>query len=256
VERELILNTPRVVRITQGFAERQQLPMRRCVRIMSTGMASFQENASRAGLANMDALDSYCYHVAGVVGEMLTDLFCVHDPRIDAQRSKLHRLAVSFGQGLQMTNILKDVWEDYARGACWLPRELFNRDDFSLAQMTPGTRDPAFVQGYEMLLAMARGHLANALEYTLAVPAEQTGIRRFCLWALGMAVLTLRSIHANPGFSSAAQVKISRRAVATTMQVTNVCVKRDWLLRGMFTTLTRTLPTPHRAILKKVAALR
>ena len=97
VERDLVLNTPRVVRITHEFDERQQLPMRRCVRIMSNGMALFQENASRAGLADMSALDSYCYHVAGVVGEMLTDLFCVHDARIAAQRPRLQKLAVSFG---------------------------------------------------------------------------------------------------------------------------------------------------------------
>jgi farnesyl-diphosphate farnesyltransferase len=243
-ERELVLNTPRVVRITHGFEERQQVPMRRCVRIMSNGMASFQENASRAGLADMAAMDSYCYHVAGVVGEMLTDLFCVHDARIAAQRSRLQTLAVSFGQGLQMTNILKDVWEDYARGACWLPRELFDSDEFSLSRMSPGTRDPAFVRGYEILVATARGHLANALEFTLAMPADQTGIRRFCLWAVGMAVLTLRSIHATPGFRSATQVKISRRAVTTTIQVTNLCVKRDWLLRGVFDAFTRALPSP------------
>ena len=242
VERDLILNTPRVVRITHSFAQRQQRPMRRCVRIMSTGMAAFQQNASRAGLADMAALDSYCYHVAGVVGEMLTDLFCVHDARIDAQRSRLQSLAVSFGQGLQMTNILKDVWEDYARGACWLPRDLFDGEDFSLLRMSPGTLDPAFVRGYEMLVAVARGHLANALEFTLAMPDDQTGIRRFCLWAVGMAVLTLRRIHATPGFRAAAQVKISRRAVAATIQVTNLCVKRDWMLRSMFRTFTRTLP--------------
>ena len=245
-ERDLVLNTPRVVRITHGFDECQQLPMRRCVRIMSNGMASFQENASRAGLADMAAMDSYCYHVAGVVGEMLTDLFCVHDARIKAQRSRLQALAVSFGQGLQMTNILKDVWEDYARGACWLPRELFDSGEFSLSRMSPGTRDPAFVQGYEMLLAVARGHLANALEFTLAIPADQTGIRRFCLWAIGMAVLTLRRIHATPGFRSSSQVKISRRAVATTIQVTNLSVKRDWLLRGMFDAFTRSLPSTAR----------
>ncbi|MFT5175037.1 MAG: farnesyl-diphosphate farnesyltransferase [Gammaproteobacteria bacterium] len=241
-ERDLVLNTPRVVRITHAFAPGQQQPMRRCVRIMSTGMASFQEDASRAGLADMAALDSYCYHVAGVVGEMLTDLFCVHDTRIDAQRARLQSLAVSFGQGLQMTNILKDVWEDYARGACWLPQDLFDRGDFSLLQMSPGTRDPVFVQGYETLVAVARGHLANALEFTLAMPDDQTGIRRFCLWAVGMAVLTLRRIHATPGFRGAAQVKISRRAVAATIQMTNLCVKRDWMLRGMFRTFTHTRP--------------
>ncbi len=241
-ERELVLNTPRVVRITHGFDERQQQPMRRCVRIMSSGMASFQEKASRAGLVDMAAMDSYCYHVAGVVGEMLTDLFCVHDARLDARRGHLRQLAVSFGQGLQMTNILKDVWEDYARGACWLPRDLFDNEDFCLSQMTPGTTHPAFVQGYETLLGVARGHLANALEFTLAIPADQVGMRRFCMWAVGMAVLTLRKIHATPGFRTGTQVKISRRSVATTIKMTNLCVKRDRLLRAMFDTLTRTLP--------------
>jgi farnesyl-diphosphate farnesyltransferase len=244
-ERELVLNTPRVVRVTRDLDERQQAPMRRCVRIMSRGMARFQDGASREGLADVAEMDSYCYHVAGVVGEMLTELFCVHDPAIACQRQRLLGLAVSFGQGLQMTNILKDVWEDFARGACWLPRDVFRESGFELARMSPGTRDPRFLEGYSTLVAVARGHLANALEYTLAIPRAQPGIRRFCLWALGMAVLTLRRIHATPGFSAAAQVKISRRAVAATVRVTDLCVRRDWLLRALFEGFTRALPSPR-----------
>ncbi len=49
---------------------------------------------------------------------------------------------------------------------------------------------------------MAHAHLRNALSYTLLIPAHETGIRRFCLWAIGLAVLTLRKIAANPGFTS------------------------------------------------------
>jgi farnesyl-diphosphate farnesyltransferase len=243
-ERELVLNTPRVVRVTHALDERQQAPMRRCVRIMSRGMAQFQEGASRSGLADMAALDSYCYHVAGVVGEMLTELFCVHDRAIARQRQRLLTLAVSFGQGLQMTNILKDVWEDFARGACWLPRDVFRASGFDLGALAPGTRDARFVEGYAALVAVARGHLSNALDYTLAIPPEQAGIRRFCLWALGMAVLTLRRIHASPGFSTGSQVKISRRAVGATMRVTGLCVRRDWALRALFEVCTRSLPMP------------
>jgi len=241
-ERELVLNAPRVLRITGRFDERQQAAMRRCVRIMSRGMSRFQEQASRSGLADLPALDSYCYHVAGVVGEMLTELFCVHDPAIAAQRPRLLALSVSFGQGLQMTNILKDVWEDLARGACWLPRDVFRAQGFDLDDLAPGTRDPAFLNGYATLVAVARGHLANALDYTLALPAEQVGIRRFCLWALGMAVLTLRRIHSSPGFRSGMQVKISRRAVRATIRVTDLCVRRDRLLRLLFEVTTRGLP--------------
>ena len=43
------------------------------------------------------------------------------------------RLAASFAQGLQMTNILKDVWEDRSRGACWLPQEVFTRHGVDLS---------------------------------------------------------------------------------------------------------------------------
>ena len=34
-----------------------------------------------------------------------------------------------------MTNILKDVWEDRSRGACWLPQEVFERRGVDLAQL-------------------------------------------------------------------------------------------------------------------------
>ena len=107
-----------------------------------------------------------------------------------------------------------------------------------------GRRDPAFEEGYDLLVAVARGHLANALEYTLMIPSRHAGIRRFCLWALGMAVLTLRRIHDNPGFRSGAQVKISRREVGATVRVTDLCVRRDGLLRLLFETFTRRLPAP------------
>ncbi len=48
----------------------------------------------------------------------------------------LSTLAASFAQGLQMTNILKDVWEDRSRGACWLPQEVFCRHGVDLAQIS------------------------------------------------------------------------------------------------------------------------
>ena len=84
-------------------------------------MAEFQRHATAAGLNDLPHLDRYCYHVAGVVGEMLTELFCDYSAKINERRNELLPLAVSFGQGLQMTNILKDVWDDRQRGACWLP---------------------------------------------------------------------------------------------------------------------------------------
>ena len=251
-EKDLIHHTRRVIRITHGFSERQRTALARCIRIMSRGMADFQQNKTLDGLADMARMDRYCYYVAGVVGEMLTELFCAHSSEIDARRSELQKLAVSFGQGLQMTNILKDIWEDRARGACWLPREVFQRVGFDLGRLAEDYQREKFSLGLSELIGIARLHLQNALAYTLLIPGHETGIRRFCLWALGMAVLTLRKVHANRQFTSGRQVKITRRSVKAVVLVSNVSVSNDAVLKLLFGGFTRSLPVaenPPKAIL-------
>ncbi len=244
-ERELVLNTPTVVRITHSFSERQRAALKRCVRIMSQGMAQFQLNATLDGLQDVAHLDRYCYHVAGVVGEMLTELFCAHSEAVDRQRDTLLRLAVSFGQGLQMTNILKDIWEDRRRGACWLPRDVFDDVGFDISSLNSRNHDQSFQRGLTQLIAIAKVHLEDALAYTLLMPKEETGIRRFCLWALGMAVLTLRKIYRRLDFTSGQEVKISRWSVRATILATNLTVRRDTVLRFLFEYFTRPFPAPN-----------
>ena len=244
-ERDLVLNTPAVIRITHSFSERQRAALERCVRIMSQGMAQFQLNANLNGLEDVAHLDRYCYHVAGVVGEMLTELFCAHSEAIDRNRNKLLPLSVSFGKGLQMTNILKDVWEDRRRGACWLPRDIFEQVGFDLSALGADNHDERFQRGIMELIGIARLHLEDALSYTLLMPREETGIRRFCLWALGMAVLTLRKIFRRLDYTSGQEVKIARRSVKATILVTSLTVSRDALLRMLFEYFTRPLPAPN-----------
>ena len=242
-ERQLVANTPRVLRITQEFSDRQRAALVRCVRIMSHGMAEFQQSPGLKGLDDLPHLDRYCYHVAGVVGEMLTELFCDYSAEIDRHRKKLLQLAVSFGQGLQMTNILKDLWDDRARGACWLPRDVFQQSGFDLHSLEADRTNPAFRTVLNKLIGLARMHLGNALAFTLLIPRREAGIRRFCLWALGMAVLTLRRIHAHADFTSGQQVKISRRSVWATVVVTSLAVRSDVVLKALFARFTRSLPS-------------
>lgn len=241
-ERDLIANVGRVVRITESFSPRQRRAMLRCVKIMTRGMAEFQEGASLEGLDDLKHLDRYCYYVAGVVGEMLTELFCDYSDEIDARREELFALSASYGQGLQMTNILKDIWEDRSRGACWLPRSVFLAAGFDLCSLAPGRADPGFVEGLNRLIAIAGQHLSNALRYILLIPAHETGIRRFCLWALGMAVLTLRRTYTTPAFGSGQEVKISRRAVKAVVVTTSALARSDAALKILFTGLGRGLP--------------
>ncbi len=255
-EHELIRLIPRVIHITHGLDAEQREALSLCVAIMGQGMAEFQDHDLSHGLDDIAGMDSYCYYVAGVVGEMLTRLFCHYSPEIAAQRDLMMRLAVSFGQGLQMTNILKDLWDDHGRGVCWLPRSVFAAQGFDLADLKPGHNDPKFAQGFQQLIGIAHAHLRNALEYTLRIPPGETGMREFCLWALGMAMLTLRKINANLYFSDSAQVKISRRSVKAVIATSRLCRRSNILLKTAFYLAGRGLPAPDPDVLAFANAVR
>jgi farnesyl-diphosphate farnesyltransferase len=255
-ERDLVCNMERVVRVTARFREPQRAAIHRCVELMCYGMPRFQFSASLNGLATSSDLDDYCYYVAGVVGEMLTELFCDYSPQIAGERPALSTRAASFAQGLQMTNILKDVWEDRSRGACWLPQDVFARHGVILAQVSSEPFDPRFGAGFRELVGVAHAHLRNALDYTLLIPSHETGIRRFCLWAIGLAVLTLRKIERNPRFTAGAQVKVSRSAVAMTRLFTDAAGRSDRMLRSLFELAARGLPLARLTELRRPPAAR
>src|SRR6201992_2873680 len=200
-EHDLVANMERVVRVTNRLDAQQRLAIQRCVEVMAGGMHQFQQTASLRGLPRATDLDDYCYYVAGVVGQMLTELFCAYSSAISRRRAALHEVAVSFAQGLQMTNILKDVWEDRSRGACWLPQDVFARHGIDLGRIAADRPEPGFDAAMRELVGVAHAHLRNALTYTLLIPSRESGIRRFCLWAIGLAVLTLRRIVQHPGFT-------------------------------------------------------
>ena len=233
-ERELIRQTAEVVELTRRLNQTQQDALIRCVTIMSNGMCEFQNRKSLDGLHDVEELSRYCYVVAGVVGEMLTELFCDYSDEIQARRDEMMAASICFGQGLQLTNILKDIWEDKQVGSCWLPRSVFSSDDALLKELMQSKQSDKMTDGIDYLVGIARTNLDTALAYTKLIPKHEVGIRRFCLWAIGMAVLTLHKIHHNPGYDNGAQVKISRHQVWTTIKTLNVALHSNRLVSAWF----------------------
>jgi 4,4'-diapophytoene synthase len=242
-ERELIRHLPRVIRITRSFSSPQRKALQQCIRTMATGMGQFQLRDDQIGLKNLEELDQYCYYVAGVVGEMLTTLFCLHSPEIAKNHDALMASAISFGQGLQMTNILKDVWEDFQRGACWLPRRIFADEGFDLGDLRTIRNRAEFERGVQRLIGITHRHLKDALAYTLLIPKQESGIRNFCLWAIGLALLTLRKINKHRDYRAENQVKISRLSVKATILATQLTRQSDALLKFLFDLASWRLPS-------------
>jgi len=240
-ERELVSNVGKVVRMTQSFSANEQQSISRCLDRMCAGMPDFQRHKSLRGLSDLDEMNAYCYVVAGVVGEMLTELFCERCPALASKRPELMHLALSFGQGLQMTNILKDIWEDRRAETCWLPRSVFGAN-FDLSRLDELHTTAEYRRGLEQLIGIAHYHLRNALEYTRQIPAREAGIRRFCLWAIGLAVLTLRKVQKQGGTGPAQRLKISRRSVRMTVGLVNLTHFSDRALRALFGVASAGLP--------------
>ncbi len=240
-ERDLAVNVTRVARVTRTLPQRDRNAVTRCLAQMCHGMDEYGRREG-PGLRDLDDLQRYCHYVAGVVGEMLTEMFCNHGKDMQPRRAEMLGFADSFGQGLQLTNILKDVWEDLAEGRCWLPRTEFEKAGYDLAALSPNRDRGTFDAVMTELVAVAHSHLRNALRYTLLVPVAEGGIRRFCLWSIGLALSTLKRIHATPGYASGQAVKVPRRAVTAIMASASVAGRFDNGPSTLFEMWSRGLP--------------
>ena len=98
-------------------------------------------------IRDMDELVVYCDRVACAVGRMSVSVFEI-DPGIGAE------LAKSLGLALQLTNILRDVSEDWERDHIYLPSDLLRAEGVDSADLL----NPAFNTG----LAAVCDHIAEA----------------------------------------------------------------------------------------------
>jgi squalene synthase HpnC len=88
---------------------------------------------------SFERLKEYCYRVAGTVGVTCTHIFGFQD-------AKTLDLAEKLGLAFQLTNIVRDVREDYANGRVYLPEEDLARygvakSDFGRSEATLGVRE-------------------------------------------------------------------------------------------------------------------
>jgi farnesyl-diphosphate farnesyltransferase len=180
--RELIAETPFVLAAFFSLDPEAVEPIRTHVGRSALGMSGFV-SATRDGrlvLGTLEELRRYCYVVAGIVGEMLTDLFLLKRPALAAASDALRARAATFGEALQLVNILKDAADDAREGRRYLPEGV----------------------PVEEVFALARKDLGVAAEYTrlLQTGGAPRGIVEFCALPSALAFATLDRVEAEgPG---------------------------------------------------------
>ncbi|HXV87439.1 MAG TPA: phytoene/squalene synthase family protein [Gemmatimonadales bacterium] len=259
-EERLAWGSDRVLREFRGFSPAVRAAIRPWVQEMCSGMAEYAGrrtlgDAWLTEIGTLGDLDRYTYYVAGTVGHLLTDLFGLHAAAVRPSRlARLRALATSFGRGLQLTNIIKDVADDRRRGWSFVPRQLCDVCGVRPEDLQDGRHREGARQVMLALITKAKGHLTDALAYTTTIPRREYGIRMFCLSALYFAVRTLRLAEGEPRLLDPGhRVKISRAAVHRTLLAARCVAPSNTLVRGYFRLLAGNGWTGPDTVVPRVA---
>jgi len=125
--RELLARMPLVLRDFGALPLAARVGVRRHLIRSVDGMRQFvrrSDERNRLTLSDIDDLRDYCYSVAGIVGEMLTELYLVDRAELAPFAEELRNRAASFGEGLQLVNILKDAPRDAEEGRVYIPDDV------------------------------------------------------------------------------------------------------------------------------------
>ncbi|MBQ8708464.1 MAG: squalene/phytoene synthase family protein [Succinivibrionaceae bacterium] len=239
-ELDLVAELPDVVERLNSFPANISASIVTCLTIMSAGMSRQQANDV---ITTQQDLDGYCYSVAGVVGEMLAVLFMSQCPSVTRNRERFMKLSVCFGEGLQMTNILKDIWDDASRGVCWLPLNIQNHNNPEEVKSYLTSMDrEAKIKFLREKVSVTFGHLLHGVDFLLSLPRTALRIRAFCFVCSAMAFLSMRNIYNNPLFADAKEVKITREDVASVLRRAKYICFSNTLLRNYFKSIVGDIP--------------
>lgn len=107
--------------------------------------------------SNFEELEIYCYKVASVVGLIMTKIFGYSNP-------KALDYAIALGKAMQLTNILRDIKDDFSIGRIYLPKNELNTFNYTEKDIKNNIVDERFFAFMNFQITRAREYYAEASE--------------------------------------------------------------------------------------------
>ena len=153
---------PKLAGEVRNLIERYRIP----VEYFHEIIAGVEMDLDGARYKTFEELRLYCYRVASAVGLVSIEIFGYTDPNCK-------KYAVSLGLALQLTNIIRDVGEDWGNGErIYLPQEDMERFGYSIEDLKALKQNEAFRKLMVFQAERAREYYAKA---RAELPAEDTG---------------------------------------------------------------------------------
>jgi 15-cis-phytoene synthase len=130
-----VAGEPALAAPVRALTEAYRLPVEHFHEII----AGVEMDLAVAQFATWEDLRAYCHRVASVVGLVSIEIFGATDPAA-------REYALNLGLALQLTNILRDVGEDFANGGrIYLPAEDMARFGVTREDLGAGRRSESFL---------------------------------------------------------------------------------------------------------------
>lgn len=180
-EKELLKVTNSLFSDFQNLNEADKKSLSSALITMKNGMQHFNSANNELRLKNLKEVNQYCFFVAGIIGELLTN-FISSFTKVNYSHT-VYVNSFHFGLFLQKINILKDQLSDEKEGRFLVP----NRDQ---------------------LFVSLKQNSIGALRYLTEIPIELKEYRLFCAWSLFLGLSSLSFI--NSSWKSKLMSKIPR----------------------------------------------
>jgi phytoene synthase len=137
----LILNT------YSKLSKQKQIPKQLALELVE----GVETDLTKKNYKNFEELEKYCYLVASVPGLMLTHL-------IGFSSKDAFPHAISMGKAMQLTNILRDIKEDWQNGRVYLPQQ--DLDKYGITQ-----NDFETTKGQQKFVPLIKEYIIKARQY-------------------------------------------------------------------------------------------
>jgi len=219
-ERELLTQAEESLRVLDGMGAADQRAIRKVLATITSGqeldLQRFQHATGERliALQSDTELEDYTYRVAGCVGEFWTGICVQHlfalDELPELIAPHFQQLGVSFGKGLQMVNILRDLPVDLRNGRCYLPETVLQEIGLAPIDLLSDASEARLRPVYSRYLDQAEDHLAAGWTYTNSIPFKWMNLRLACAWPILIGLETIRTLRHAPVLDPRRRGKISR----------------------------------------------